>query len=289
MQLYALNFKEEITFAGHALRQTDYFCLECHETVRVRGGPHRRRHFYHLDPEPSCRQNQKGAVHLELQSHLLRLLPQGECRLECPFPSIGRIADAAWMPRKIVFEIQCSPISQEEVMARNRDYAQEGWSVVWILHDRRYNQVRLSAAEIALRPFPHYFSNMDEQGSGIVYDQFDICKEALRCAKLPPLTVNLCTIREKDFSNAPKSPLALIEKRRRSWNLSMEGDLESLYSEDPSNDYLKRAMDLERKFGEGLHANSKGRLVRWIFKLGERLIVNPYQIFFRFLLERMCR
>ena len=108
MQLYALDTKGELISAQQAVRQINYECLECQHTVRLRGGPHRRPHFYHVSPSIFCRQHQKGAIHLQLQSYFLHQLPIGDCHLECPFPSIGRIADVAWLSQKIVFEIQCS-------------------------------------------------------------------------------------------------------------------------------------------------------------------------------------
>lgn len=90
MQLYAVDSQGALVHARRSLKSTNYSCLECGQIVRLRGGPHRQRHFYHLDPTPLCRQHQKGAIHLHLQAHFLQHLPEADCRLEYRFPMINR-------------------------------------------------------------------------------------------------------------------------------------------------------------------------------------------------------
>ena len=58
MQLYALDQQGKLTSARLAKKQTNYRCLECQQNIRLRGGPQRQPHFYHLDPTPFCRQHQ---------------------------------------------------------------------------------------------------------------------------------------------------------------------------------------------------------------------------------------
>jgi competence protein CoiA len=279
MQLYALDKNHQLVSAHHAQRQTDCQCLECQQIVRLRGGPQRQRHFYHLEPTPFCRHHQKGAVHLQLQSYFLQRLPSGDCQLEYSFPTIRRIADVAWLSEKIIFEIQCSPIRAEEVLARNRDYQQLGWKVVWILHDQRYNQVRLSAAERALRSSPHFFSNMNSLGEGIIYDQFDVCKNGIRHKRLPPLPIDIKEICSSPF---PPSPLVVINQRIEQWSLSFAGDLIQLSLQSSSSDYLTQALEIERSL------QILSQPFAWHHFL-RKFIATPYQLFFRFLLERMCR
>ena len=60
-------------------------------------------------------------THKIVQETLLSILPHAS--LEHRFPSIGRIADVALLPEKIIFEIQCSLISISEVEKRITDYA----------------------------------------------------------------------------------------------------------------------------------------------------------------------
>src|SRR5687767_12314803 len=156
MQIHALDETTRIVTARQAIRHRTYYCFECQEAVKVRQGLHRQAHFYHLSPNRHCSQHRKSAIHLQLQQRFLHLLPPGECQLERPFKRIHRIADVVWEPQKIVFEIQCSPISLEEVQKRNADYASLGYQVVWILHTKTFNQQRLSAAELYLRTTPCY-------------------------------------------------------------------------------------------------------------------------------------
>jgi competence protein CoiA len=285
MQLYALDQDGQFISARRALRQINYQCLECQQIVRLRGGPQRQHHFYHLEPTPFCRQHQKGPIHLQLQSYFLQHLPPGDCQLEYSFPSIQRIADVAWPSQKIIFEIQYSPITAEEVLARNRDYQQLGWRVVWILHNHRYNQMRLSAAELALRSSPHFFSNMDPLGSGMIYDQFDICEKGLRHKSLPPLPINIREIPQAYSSEIQLYSLFLLKQRAQTWNLSFAGDLMSLFWTSPDCDYLNQALKIEKAF----YAFSQPFTWRHLpSKLWQRM-ASPYQILFRFLLERMCR
>lgn len=286
MQLYALDSQEQLTHARQALRQTDYYCLECQQIVRLRGGPQRQRHFYHLDPTPLCRQHQKGAVHLQLQSFFLQQLPLGDCVLEYSFPSIRRIADVAWLSQKIIFEIQCSPIASHEILARNRDYQQAGWQVVWILHDQRYNQMRLSAAEMALHSSPHFFTNMDRFGEGIIYDQFEIREGGIRLKRLPPLPIDIRYKKQKAFGNQP-IPSIFLKKRAQSWNTSFAGDLLDLFLETPHSDYFCQVLEIEKSLGFGSRTSLAWKHLP--MKLWQKGVAAPYQIFFRFLLERMCR
>lgn len=178
--------------AVNAKRSTNYFCTECRKILRIRGGLYKRLHFYHLDPSPSCRLNGKSATHLAVQCHIQKLFSPLDLQLEKKFDAIDRIADCYLPSQNLIFEIQCSPISAEEVKRRNRDYAKLKLKVVWVLHDRRFHRFRLTAAEYFLRSWPHYYTNMNEKGQGIIY-----CKNKTRPIDL----------RFEDFTSAlkPKS------------------------------------------------------------------------------------
>lgn len=212
MQLYALLQNQPI-FASHAVRGQDYVCPECRSVVRLRGGWRRQRHFYHLKTTTSCRQHLKSVPHLELQLHLKSLIPT--ISLEKPFPSIARIADAAWEDAKIVFEVQCSPISPEEAQARTEDYRSLGWNVVWLLHDRRYNKRNLSPAELYIRSAgAYFFSHLH------IYDQFDVIQGFRRWYRGPRLSVSLRQPLPLPHISHP--PQAL---KARFWQLAFRGDL----------------------------------------------------------------
>lgn len=279
MQLYALDTAGQLTNARQALKHQDYQCLECEQIVHLRGGPYRQPHFYHLEPTPFCRQHQKGPIHLQLQAYFVQYLPAGDCVLEQRFPSINRIADVAWLSQKIIFEIQYSAISAQEVMQRNQDYQKIGWQVVWILHDHRYNQRRLSAAEMALRSSPHFFSNMNRMGQGIIYDQFDVCAQGVRQERMAPLPIDISKpyplLVDKSY------PLQLLAQRAKQWKLFFMGDLMHLFLETPLTAYLQQAQEKE-----------KGEEEEISFPFWQQIgqgIKMPYQVMLRFLLERACR
>jgi competence protein CoiA len=288
MLLFALDSNNQSIDARYASKQKNYFCLECQQIVRMRGGPHRRCHFYHLEPTIFCRQHQKGLIHLQLQSYFLQHLTENDCRLEFHFPSIQRIADVAWLSKKLIFEIQCSPISAEEVLARNRAYAQEGWSVVWILHDQRYNQKRLTAAEIALRSSTYFYTNMNQVGAGFIYDQFDICHKGIRQNRLPPLSIDFkepfaC----EAFRNHASFPLEFLANRAKNWKYFFHGDLLHLFINSPLANYLQEAIEKEKRFL--LLNNTSFSWNHLPTQIWQRGFAIPYQLLFRYILEKVCR
>lgn len=295
MQLHALDQFKHVISAFRAEKRTNYFCLECQQIVRLRKGPHRQPHFFHIEPVLSCRQHQKGAAHLQLQNYFFQKLPAGDCQLEYAFPSIGRIADVVWHSEKMIFEIQCSPISAEEALSRNRDYETLGWKVIWILHDNRYNKVRMSSVEMALRPFPHYFSNMDASGQGFIYDQFDLCHQGIRFGRLLPLPVQVREFTLADVLGNEGFPLDLLKQRALHWPQFFSGDLMSLFLNEKSSHWF-RSWKLESPYLMKAIAKEKEWTAKWRRNLLLSLvyktwgcIVTPYRIIFRHLLEKSCR
>jgi competence protein CoiA len=263
MQIYALDKEERAIHAEWAQRQCDYHCMECGSVVRLRKGKYKKTHFFHFEPDRTCRLNQKGIIHIHIQNALIQSLPKGDCALEYRMPAINRIADVVWYSKKIVYEIQYSPITQEEVLKRNFDYKSLGWTVVWILHEKRFNHFRLTAAEACLRSSPYYFSNMNEEGEGMIYDQFDLTDKGLRYKKMAPL------------------PVDLSEPHHLSDELYFSGDLTYLLLSDENHPYLQEALQKENEH----LLKHRPSLWRMISGWTHTLIVKPYQAFFRFLLE----
>lgn len=282
MQLHALNNNKSSIAAKKAVKQQNYFCLECEGIVRVRAGAHRQAHFYHLNLAPTCRQNGKSMAHLQVQCHLEALISKESCQLERPFPEIGRIADLYWPEKQLVFEVQCSPISAEEVACRNKDYESLGLTVVWILHDNRYNRRRLSAAEDYLRGSLAYYTNINGEGRGIIYDQWDLCEKGVRHKTIKPFAVELN--KPKQISFRKEQAHSFFQKRLKSWPLHFSGDLLDLF--------LSGARDarLEALF-ENTKAN-KTKINKTNKTLNQRLhqwLIRPYKLAFQLLLERACR
>lgn len=281
MQFYALDSKGQPVSAQRAQKHCNYACLECGTRLRVRSGAHRQKHFYHLECIRTCSLRKKGMIHLQLQNYLYQLLPTNDCQLEQRFPEINRIADVVWISKKIVFEIQCSPISSLEICQRNLDYQTLGWTVVWILHDKRYNQSVLSPAEIGLQGTPYYFSNMDADGNGRIYDQFEIVDKNKRVGKLSGLKVDLSS--PKYFVEPVKEhQLSLCRLRQLKWPFYFEGDLLDLNE----SDYLQAAVDGQNEFKR---TAAKKRFRQWVKKCLHLIILHPYKVLFRYFLEKACR
>lgn len=275
MQLYARNNRQTIVSAKQASRQENYYCLECAGLVRARGGLQRQIHFYHVDPERPCRQHGKTLEHLQVQQFLNKILDKSA--LEVPFKEINRIADVVWYPQKIVFEVQCSPIAPDEIRARNADYGSLGYQVVWILHDSRYNRLRLSAAELSLRFIPHYFTNMDVEGKGCIYDQYDYLKRGQRKHRLEPLTVDLSKVKAKpvQWVDYPR----LVQQRLSSWPFHFEGDL----LDHIGKDYMFAAIDREKETKQNKNWRD------WLKDIYYYVVVRPYKIGLQIMLERASR
>lgn len=203
MQFFAYD-ESQIIFAEEAYKGKDYRCPECHGRLRVKEGIHRRKHFFHFRPSSFCRQSRKTEVHLTIQKKILQSLPEGQAILEKRFPSISRIADVVWESKKRIFEVQCSPISLQEVKSRMADYASVGYQVIWILHDFRFNRKRLSAAENYLRPSHAFFTSINTKGRGMFYDQYEVFSTGIRVEKGPPHPIDVGLPPQKRPKPPPK-------------------------------------------------------------------------------------
>lgn len=244
MQLYALDSNNALISASHAQRRTDYQCPECRGVIRLREGEMRQAHFYHLNPPSTCRQSGKSLTHLNIQHQIAAQLPEGECVLEFRFPEINRIADLFWEKERVVFEIQCSPMSKEEMLERTRNYRSIGCDIVWILHEKNYNHYRMSALEKAITPIPHYFSDMTPGGEGVLYDQWCLAKNGCRIKALPKMEIHMNLPIRQTSETSIASPF--LKARAKTWPLFFSGDLLDLAKTDPKADYIQRlcAMDV---------------------------------------------
>lgn len=210
MQVHAFDEKALIS-TDQATKGVSYLCPECLSAVRLRGGRHRALHFFHIRKNHHCRQAQKGTIHLKLQEKIQSFFE--DAVLEVSFPSVGRIADVACSFSKIVYEIQYSPMSVEEAQCRINDYAAVGYTVVWILHDHTFNKRRKTPVERFLRTHPCYYSNLNERGEGIIYDQLKHFDQKH--------VVNLQMRNSIPDSIWPEE----LRNRARSWPFHHEGDL----------------------------------------------------------------
>ncbi len=246
MQLYALDAEGTPTRATSALKKCDYKCLECQGTVRRREGEQMQAHFYHLNPPISCRQSGKSLTHLAIQNRIAKELPKGQIVLEKHFSSIGRIADLAWDEEKLIFEVQCSPMTREEMLQRTNDYGSLGYQVVWILHERNYNKFRITHLEAGIAPIPHYYTDINPSGEGVIYDQWHLSSQGVRLKGLPRLSIDIS--RPSKLSCMDKScGSTLADSRIASWKLHFKGDLIDLALNEPASPYLQSAKASEKE------------------------------------------
>lgn len=290
MHLFAIDDKGNFLSAYQAEKKIDYRCPECKEIVRCRGGFLRQTHFYHLKPNHHCRQSGKTLIHLQTQLYLKKTI--ADCCLENPFPRINRIADVVWEKEKLIFEIQCSPISAKEVEERNRDYQSIGYQVIWILHDRLYNKQRLTAAEYFLKEFPHYFTNINAEGTGFIYDQWDIVEKGRRLKTMEPRQVSLSSFQSCDPNLFSKKdcPKWLL-KRVQSWPLFFSGDyLEQFLNLEVAEkvEFLKEASTQEQAvLSSGAKQTQSGVLKK--LRQAASLVTFPYRLTFHLILEKFSR
>lgn len=279
MQFFALDDNLELVSSHKAVKQKNYLCCECRGVVRLRKGLHRQPHFYHLKPTRDCRLSGKGIVHLQTQMHLYHLIPQGECEIEYRIPEIQRIADVAWIPRKLIFEIQYSYMTVEEMESRNADYGRLGWQVVWILHDHRYNRRRVSGMEFALRKCPHYFTDINSEGQGGIYDQLSIIQKGIR--KKTSSSLNIDLSQPTILTPGKEKGHRLIQERLNTWTIHFHGDVLHAWKQGsyPEGFWL---------FDESMDAEPQLLRTRCL-RFFESFFVRPYRLIFQMLLERICR
>ncbi len=193
MQLYASDQEGKKCFARFAQKGNDYFCLECAARVRVRSGTAIRPHFYHLSQESSCRQSGKTEEHIAIQQLLLDQIGGGI--LEMRFESVGRIADLFWEEKKLIFEVQCSPITQQEIEERNRDYESLGYSVIWILYDKTFSHKKKTGCQKVLTGRTHYYSN-----AKVIYDmQSRFQKKVVEVSSIMPLSFSKALLLDQEM------------------------------------------------------------------------------------------
>lgn len=276
MQLVAYSESGTLVTATKAVKGSDYRCMECNGIVRRRGGIHRRDHFYHTSPTSECHLNGKSMRHLQVQWVIQESLPEGEAVLEKQFPEINRIADVCWEEKRIIFEVQCSPISREELLARNRDYGELGYSVVWILHDQRFNKRRVTAAEMALQKTNYYFTDIDLEGKGGIYDQLSKISKGIRTKRYMRFSVDLSSPQKIEGIG---DSLKWFKKQKKYFlGDTLDNFLKGRVSKNEIHDFLDSDEERER-MSWGIHHLSRF----------QDLLVRGYQRFFHLILEKSCR
>lgn len=277
MQVYAFDEHQKRIFIEDAKTAHNYLCIECGEPVRARCGTHRQHHFYHLHPQGVCKLKGKSVEHILIQQLLQHNL-DASCEQEVPFKEINRIADVVWFSQKIVLEVQCSPITKEEVAARIRDYESVGFKVIWILYDATFNQFKTSAAEAFLEHHTHYFSDTE-----IIYDLCPVRHYGLCHQTFLKTEVSIAKLQERTLKCQTHEllPAAMI-KRFNSWRCFAKGDLLDL-AQSQHFDIFKEA----HAFEAALKSTDVAEL-----PLLKKIYINIYLIlreFYLNIIRQSCR
>ncbi len=117
---------------------------------------------------------------------------------------------------------------------------------------------------------------MNEEGEGMIYDQFDLADKGLRYTKMPPLLVDLSQPYLLESNCRPS-----FQKKIKADALYFCGDLTHLHLTDEKHHYLQEALQKEKELLLKYQPTLWRRVLDWT----RTLIVKPYQAFFRYLLE----
>ena len=134
-------------------------------------------------------------------------------------------------------------------------YGSLGYSVVWILHERSFNKWRVTAAEQLLSNHPFYYTDIDADGRGTIYDQLDLIEKGVRKAVIAMKAV--------DLSQPYIHP-----------KLHFAGDFFELSLQEPDHPHFQQ------------QRTSLKRTLKELFHL---CIARPYKLLFQIVLEKSCK
>jgi competence protein CoiA len=222
-----------------------------------------------------------------VQNKIVELLPTGQAEMEFRFPTISRIADVAWIPQKIVFEVQCATITAEEVMARNASYASIGYDVIWILHSNRYNKGCVTSAEDALKSYAHYYTDINTQGNGSIYDHYAVVEFGKRIWRFPAYSIDITKpYNHKEKQNLLKEDVpAKFLERYRHWNHGFSDDYLDAAAKMPP----ELSASFQKLLKETCKVDADVTLFNQVLHYIQKWIIHPYQVVFRHVLEKASR
>ncbi len=133
-------------------------------------------------------------LHRTIQLKIADEIGRDKIKIEHPFPR--HFADLYWPEKKIIIEIQCTPISLHEAIRRTLDYENLGFDVVWILHQKSFNKATLTPTELYLRSRNALYTNIFTNNTGIIYDQDEVIAGHRRLFRSSPYPIDI-TMPEK--------------------------------------------------------------------------------------------
>lgn len=265
MQLYALGGGKRL-LADHAKIKKHYRCPECLNLLelKLKDFPH----FIHLKDHSICLQHLKSLAHLQILWLLNAQFPKNALILEELIPDLGIAADALWADKKIAFQILCKKIPLQNILKISQGLQSLGWTIVWILHDKCFNQKKLCPLEQFLKKSICYYTD----GKNSFYDQFEICLGDKRLFRGRQIKVDL-----KNFYSFGKLKETLLPTqllfRLHHTQYYFEGDLmERTLRESPPVFSWKEMKELEQEV-----LLKKSSFVEMILKNTKRHVVTIWR------------
>jgi competence protein CoiA len=155
--LYGKTKQGTIEHAANATKCSNYYCPLCCQKLMLKQGKYKRTHFAHF--EISCTHKEESYVHYHAKYSLGRAIKDlgMVVQIEPYLKACHQIPDIL-INNKIILEIQCSPITVEQLQTRTSAYNKLGYIVIWII-DGTYNDnsvISLNAFQSAcINPYKH--------------------------------------------------------------------------------------------------------------------------------------
>ncbi|MBB1122412.1 competence protein CoiA [Limosilactobacillus albertensis] len=134
--LVATN-KDQLVLADNAKVHHKYYCPGCRQRVILRRGKYKISHFAHQKGSDCGASEGETVEHLRGKKQIYQwALKKGwQPRLEVYLPSIAQRPDILLKidGQRVAIEFQCSPLSLERLLERNKGYQQEKIRVWWVL------------------------------------------------------------------------------------------------------------------------------------------------------------
>lgn len=115
--------------------QKPFFCPECKREVGLRKGKIKIHHFYHIK-KFDCLVSPESQIHLEIKFKLYKYLKTIYNKVELEYRIGDRISDVFYINmknKKVVYEVQKSKLSLDEVKKRTESYKNQNIYVIWLL------------------------------------------------------------------------------------------------------------------------------------------------------------
>ncbi|TES96005.1 MAG: hypothetical protein E3J90_08895 [Promethearchaeota archaeon] len=139
--IYALNDQNERINASKAVKEKSYLCpnLECkNRELILKKGSIRIPHFAHKS-QKDCYSEPESEAHISCKIYFQSLLELDNRFVEY-YGIEGVRPDVLY--DQFALEIQCSPITVNEVKRRNRMYEKNGYIAVWIFLEDKFTSIK---------------------------------------------------------------------------------------------------------------------------------------------------